>query len=414
MRLVNINRQIVNQYNVDRDFYRLVNDELLAGSVTPTDFWNGVTAILSQHPDNATQNVETSTKSVSLLSPRYALKALNARWGSLYSALYHESAIPHSTGLKTGNKYNVARGNRVINYAKEFLDSAFPLTEGSHKDAVNYLIYFQNMMVILADGSTTGLKNPAHFAARCGPKCEPDSIVLKHEDLHVEISFDSRGPREGRDVASIKDIHVEAPANTLISFEANDKNEKYEIYRNFKALIEGQLKANFQREGKRHTRRLNTCDCYTAKDGNTYSLQGCNPMVVHLESNNPLALICDSNNIPVSMSLVDTLLCALTLTHGSDAESMPVSLMPIPGQTIEQTEDVLQQLSAIPGMPAIEIKVVTARTEFVQSAKEINKVAAMLPAQISCTNVAEEEFKNTVTLATQNGAVLKAINHYHA
>ena len=102
------------------------------------------------------------------------------------------------------------------------------------------------------------------------------------------------------------------------------------------------------------------------------------------------------------------------MTHRSDAESIPVSLMPIPGQTIEQTEDVLQQLSAIPGMPAIEIKVVTARTEFVQSAKEINQVAVMLPAQISCTNVAEEEFKNTVTLATQNGAVLKAINHYHA
>jgi len=144
---VNTNRQIVNQYNIDRDFYNLVNEELLVSSVNPADFWNSVTDILSKHPGNGKLNAETNSHSVSLLSPRYALKALNARWGSLYSALYHESAIPHSAGLKTGNRYNVARGSRVINHAKEFLDSAFPLTEGSHKDATEYLVYFQNMMV---------------------------------------------------------------------------------------------------------------------------------------------------------------------------------------------------------------------------------------------------------------------------
>lgn len=411
---MNTNRQIVNQYNVDRDFYNLVNEELLVSSVNPEDFWNSVTDILSKHPGNGKLNVETTSHSVSLISPRYALKALNARWGSLYSALYHESAIPHSAGLKTGTRYNVARGSRVINYAKEFLDSAFPLTEGSHKDATDYLIYFQNMMVILADGSTVGLKNPARFVAKCGPKSEPDSIVLKHEDLHVEISFDRRGPREGRDIASIKDILVEAPANTLISFAAKDTNEKCEIYRNFKALIEGQLKADFNREGRRHTRRLNASDCYTAKDGDAYSMQCCNPMVVQLESNESHAIICDNNNTPAPTALIDSIVTALTLMHQSSTESIPISLMTMPGQSIQHTENVFQQLSAIPGMPAIELKVVTPRTERKQDTTESGQAAASPPAQISCTNIAEEELKNTVTMTTQNGAVLKAIHHYSA
>lgn len=407
---MNTNRQTVNHYNVDADFYQLVSNELVPGSVNVDTFWNSLTTILDQHassfeaPENAAGN-----SSVSLLHPRYALKALNARWGSLYSALYHENAIPHTAGLKTGSKFNVARGSRVTTFAKEFLDSAFPLTEGSHKDAVSYLIYFQNLMVILADGSTVGLKNSAHFAAKSGPKSDPDSIILNNHDLHVEIAFDRRGATGSQDIANIEDVRVEAPANTLISFRANNIADKNEIYKNFKALVKGDLKANFDRDGKHHLRCLKQGDSYTAKDGDSYNMQGCNPMVLQLDSADTLMTICDQHNQPMPSALVDSVIAALITLHSSSNYSLSVSLM---DSASAQTQTVLDQLSAIPGMPELRLNLVTESTGQTQSTKETRQSADMMPGQISCIGVAEEELKNTVTMATQNGAVLQAIHHF--
>ena len=133
---MNTERRTINNFQIDREFCEFVNNELLAGqqarNLSTEDFWNQFTALLKQHSNTQpVTQAETASGDVSLLNPRYALKAINARWGSLYSALYHETAIPHSAGLKTGQRYNIARGTRVISYAREFLDSAFPLTEGS-------------------------------------------------------------------------------------------------------------------------------------------------------------------------------------------------------------------------------------------------------------------------------------------
>lgn len=415
---MNTDRQTVNQFSVDAEFYNLVNQELLTDSVSTDVFWNSLTDILKQHTGATLSAVsavsDAQQSSVSLLHPRYALKALNARWGSLYSALYHEAAIPHSAGLKTGSKYNVARGTRVTGYAKEFLDSAFPLTEGSHKDAASYLVYFQNLMVILADGSTVGLKNPAHFAAKSGPKSEPDSIVLKHQDLHVEISFDRRGLHGSQDIANIDDIRVEAPANTLISFRASTVAEKCEIYRNFKALVKGDLKASFDRQGKHHTRRLNHNDSYTAKDGDSYAISGCNPMVVQLQATDNLTTICDENNQAVPAALIDTIVATLVMLYAQDDDSISVSLMAPYVELSNQTQTVLEQLCAIPGMPVTGLNLVTYTSEQPDETKGFARTADMHPRRLPCTGVAEEELKNTVTMATQNGAVLKAINHIAA
>lgn len=410
---MNTTRQTVNQYSVDAEFYKLVNDHLVPESVNVDVFWNSLTDVMQKHAGTSDESNTPEQSSVSLLHPRYALKALNARWGSLYSALYHENAIPHTAGLKTGSKYNVARGTRVTNYAKEFLDSAFPLTEGSHKDAVSYMVYFQNLMIILADGSTVGLQNPANFAAKSGPKSDPDSIVLKHLDLHVEISFDRRGANGNQDIASIEDIRVEAPANTLISLRANSIAEKCEIFKNLKALVKGDLKVSFDRDGKQHTRRLKHSDSYTAKDGDNYDLQGCNPMVLQLEVADTLLLICDQNNQPVPSALIDSVMASLITLHADSDDCISVSVMAHDAQST-QTQTALQQLSAIPGMPAMHMNFVINTADQPQNLKESTQSAEKMPGQISCIGVAEEELKNTVTMATQNGAVLKAIHHFSA
>ncbi len=409
---MNSERRTINSFQIASEFCEFVNNELLAVPEdlhfnSKEDFWNRFTALLDQTnvtlAGSATHN---EAADVSLLNPRYALKALNARWGSLYSALYHESAIPHSAGLKTGQRYNVARGTRVISYAREFLDSAFPLTEGSHKDAVSYMIYFQNLMVTLADGSTVGLKTPSQFVAKSGPKSDPDAIVLRHSDIHVEIQFDRAGTNGAKDMASVQDILVEAPARTVLSCDAQTISEKCEILRNLQALASGKLKAKFQREGKNKTRRLHRNTDLTARDGSDYTVEGCNPAVLRMHASSACPAVSDSNGNPLPGAVVDAALFSL-ITRNQRGTN--IELMASSQHAYELINPVIEMFQSHSDSDDLTIELLK---DYQNDVKEDRQSADIPAQQLPWIRVAEEELRNTVTLATQNGAVLRAI-HQH-
>jgi len=209
---------------------------------------------------------------------RFALNAANARWGSLYDALYGSDVIPQSNGLKPGAKRNEARAKHVINYAKDFLDETFPLAQSSHHDVASYLVYFQNLLAFFPDGSSVGLKDPAQFVALSGHKSEPTTLVLKNHDLHVEIHIDRRGPNGATDLAGIDDIVVEGALTTIVDFEdsvaAVDATDKVEVYRNWLGLMQGDLQASFEKGGSQVIRQMNRDRKYTAKNGDDYRLHG--------------------------------------------------------------------------------------------------------------------------------------------
>lgn len=215
---------------------------------------------------------------VPVKNARFALNAANARWGSLYDALYGSDVIPQHSGLKPGKKFNPARGTEVVEFAKNFLDEVFPLAEGSHHHVTNYVIYFQHLLAIFSDGASCGLKNPRQYVALNGQKSSPDSIVLRNNGLHVEICFDRKGTIGSKDIAGIEDILMEAALTTIMDCEdsvsAVDAEDKVEVYRNWLGLMQGNLSTTFDKNGEALVRRLNNDRHFTSKEGEPYNLPG--------------------------------------------------------------------------------------------------------------------------------------------
>lgn len=215
---------------------------------------------------------------VPVKNARFALNAANARWGSLYDALYGTDVIPYESGLKPGKRYNPARGKQVIHYAKDFLDRVFPLENGSHHNVCSYVVYYQHLLAFFPDGSDSGLKNASQFVALCGHKDSPDSILLKNNGLHIELVFDRNGNVGSEDLANLQDIHVEAAVTTIMDCEdsvaAVDADDKVEVYRNWLGLMRGDLTANFDKNNVIMTRRLNRDKSFTSVDGDEYRLPG--------------------------------------------------------------------------------------------------------------------------------------------
>jgi len=144
-------------------------------------------------------------------SPSTSAASNSTLWCSLYETLYHDGFIPHTTGLKPGTQLNRARLDRVAKCSKDFLDNNYPLKEGSHHEAVSYMVYFQNLLVILADGSTTGLQHPKQFVGKNGPTNEPESIMLDHDGMLIEIQFNANGKYGEHDLANIEDVSCKTP-----------------------------------------------------------------------------------------------------------------------------------------------------------------------------------------------------------
>jgi malate synthase len=323
-------RTPVHGLQVDSQLKRFIDDEVLPGTgVDAAAFWKGFDAIVSElAPKNAAllaerdrlqkeldqwhsanpgpildmaayrgfleriaylvpqpADVKTTTSNVDaelalqagpqlvvpILNARYALNAANARWGSLYDALYGTDAIPETGGADKGPGYNEVRGARVIEYARGVLDTAAPLASGSHRDATAYLVKDGQLVVTLKGGQSTGLKEPAQFAGYQGEAPTPSSVLLKHHGLHLDIQINRSHPIGASDAAGVSDIVVEAALSTILDLEdsiaAVDAEDKLLAYSNWLGILKGTLTETFDKGGRQLTRGLNADRLYKSPRG---------------------------------------------------------------------------------------------------------------------------------------------------
>jgi malate synthase len=375
------NRVTVGNLRVAQVLYDFINNEALPGTdVDPDSFWAGVDKVVTdlspqnqdllarrdalqaqidryhrQHviepidpdgykqfltdigylqpePDDftiATANVDdeiTTTAGpqlvVPILNARFALNAANARWGSLYDALYGTDVIPEDDGAEKGTSYNPVRGDKVIAYARQFLDGAVPLASGSWSEATGLKIDEGQLLIDLGDGLSTGLASPEKFVGYTGELGSPQwSVLLVNNGLHIEILVDPDSPVGSTDKAGIKDVVLESAVTTIQDFEdsvaAVDADDKVLGYRNWLGLNKGDLAEEVTKDGKTFTRVLNQDRTYTTPDGGELTLPGRSLLFVrnvgHLMTNDAIV---DADGNEVFEGIQDALFTSLIAIHG--------------------------------------------------------------------------------------------------
>jgi malate synthase len=262
---------------------------------------------------------------VPVLNARFALNAANARWGSLYDALYGTDVIPESDGAEKGTSYNRVRGDKVIAYARKFLDEAVPLVSGSWTGATGLSVEDGQLQIATADGSV-GLASPEKFIGYTGELGSPDwSVLLVNHGLHIEILVDPQSPIGKTDAAGIKDVVLESAITTIMDFEdsvaAVDADDKVLGYRNWLGLNKGDLSEDVKKDGKTFTRVLNQDRTYKTPDGGELTLPGRSLLFVrnvgHLMTNDAI-VVSDGNGAEneVFEGIQDALFTGLTAIHG--------------------------------------------------------------------------------------------------
>ncbi|TVP93288.1 MAG: malate synthase G [Thioalkalivibrio sp.] len=257
---------------------------------------------------------------VPVSNPRYALNAANARWGSLYDALYGTDAIPDTDGAERGPGYNPVRGGQVIAYARDVLDRAAPLTGGSHREATGYRIAGGELAVSLEGGGDATLEDHGQLAGYRGSPEKPTAILLVNNGLHLEIQVDRTHPIGRTDKAGVKDVLVEAAVTTIMDCEdsvaAVDAEDKVNVYRQWLGLMNGRLETSFQKGGEVVTRSLNPDREYTTPEDGTLTLPGRSLMFVrnvgHLMTTPALQ---DSEGAEVPEGLLDGIMTSLLALH---------------------------------------------------------------------------------------------------
>jgi malate synthase len=271
---------------------------------------------------------------VPVTNARFALNAANARWGSLYDALYGTDVIPETDGAEQGTSYNKVRGDKVIAYARGFLDEAVPLSSGLWADATGLSIVDDQLQIAIGAGAT-GLASPEKFVGYSGELGSPDwSVLLINHGLHIEILIDPESPIGKTDRAGIKDVVLESAVTTIIDFEdavaAVDADDKTHAYRNWLGLNKGDLAAEVDKDGKTFTRVLNQDRHYSTPDGGELVLPGRALLFVrnvgHLMTNDAIVLSEGAGQNKgeekeVFEGIMDALLTGLCALHGLKAGS---------------------------------------------------------------------------------------------
>ena len=289
-----------------------------------TKFLRSISYIIEEKNDFQieTENVDKEISSIAgpqLVVPvdnaRYALNAANARWGSLYDALYGTDVIPG----ERGGGYNVERGNKVIAYVREFLDEIAPLSSTSWKE-ISEIKIINNDVIFSTTNEENCLKNKDQFIGYNGEKNKPNSILIKNNNLHIDILINQNHKIGKTDKAYISDVVVESALSTIIDNEdsvaAVDADDKVKCYRNWLGLMKGDLVSNIEKNGKKFIRRLNSDRYYISKDGKKITLHGrallLNRNVGHLMTN-PAILLKDGSEIPEG--IMDTFFATLCALH---------------------------------------------------------------------------------------------------
>ncbi|MED4290017.1 malate synthase G [Priestia megaterium] len=251
---------------------------------------------------------------------RYAINAANARWGSLYDALYGTDAISEENGASRTSSYNPIRGEKVIAFAKNFLDEVVPLVQSSHTEVVQYSLENGKLVAQLNDGSLTELQEEVKFVGYQGEEESPDALLFKNNGLHFEVQIDRTDSIGKTDDSGVKDILMEAALTTIMDCEdsvaAVDAEDKVDVYRNWLGLMKGDLASTFKKGSQNMTRRLNPDRTYISPDKKKISLSGRSLMFVrnvgHLMTN---SAVLDQNGNEIYEGILDSVITSLIAKH---------------------------------------------------------------------------------------------------
>ena len=293
----------------------------------------------TENVDDEIARIAGSQLVVPMTNARYALNAANARWGSLYDALYGTDAISEADGATRGNSYNPVRGKKVFQWTKRFLDEIAPLASGSHAQVRGYAVQDGQLAVSFesveetwlgsvvqliglgGSGKLVGLANPSQFVGYRGNPSEPRAVLLKHNGLHVEIQIDDRHYIGRADMAGVADVLLEAAITTIVDLEdsiaAVDPADKVSAYRNWLELMKGTLTADFVKAGQPMTRRLHPDRTYAKPDGGgELTLPGRSLLLVrnvgHLMTD---ISVLDRGETPVPEGIIDAVVTSLIALH---------------------------------------------------------------------------------------------------
>ena len=277
-------------------------------------------SIVTENVDAEISTIAGPQLVVPVMNARYALNAANARWGSLYDSLYGTDVIPQTGGAEITHDYNPVRGDKVFTFASNFLNDTFPLTKGQHENVTQYYVEDGQLRVGLADNTSAELVNPEQFVAFQGDAASPSAILLRNNNLHVELQVDRQHPVGQKHVAGVKDIVMEAAVTTIQDCEDSvatvDAEDKAVVYRNWLGLMKGNLSADFQKAGKTMTRSLNQDRHYTAADGSELVLPGRSLLLVrnvgmHMYTD----AVLDANGDEIPEGILDGFITSMVALH---------------------------------------------------------------------------------------------------